>query len=267
MSFIKNLRVGVRLGLAFGAVALGLLVAAFGGLSGRSHVNDAAKLAGETDVPSVSALAALRENIIGYRADQLAHTLNFDDAGWKDQESQMADHVKGVEQAFAKYEPLITGEQDRKYFEDAKQSWDAYVADTKNLVEISRTDDDRAAYHGLLKVKVQALIDLMTTLGEWTELNERFAAQHVTEARGSYSSARTLIFAVAGIALLLAIAAAVLVTRSVTRPVARLGGRLRSLNDEDLEALTSGLDAVANGDLTRDAVAVTEQLEVSSRDE
>ena len=267
MSFIKNLRVGVRLALAFGALAAGLLVVAFAGLSGTSDLNAAAEKSGEVDVPSTAALAGLRENIIGYRADQLAHTLNSDDAGWKDQESQMADHVKGVEQAFAKYEPLISGEQDRKYFEDAKKSWDAYVADTKDLVEISRTDDDRAAYDGLLKVEVQALIDLMTTLGEWTELTEKVASSNVTDARGSYSSARTLIYAIALIALLLAATAAVFVTRSVTRPVARLGGRLRSLNDEDLEALTGGLDAVANGDLTREATAVTEALDVSTRDE
>ena len=267
MSHIRNLRLSVRLGLAFGAVAIGLLIVAFAGLSSAADINAAAKASGQGDVPSVRALAGLREGVLGYRADQLAHTLNSDDAGWKDQEAQMADHVKLVEQSFAAYEPLIRGAEDRKYFQDSKRAWAAYVEDTKDLVAISRTDDDRAAYQGLLQVKVQPLIDLMTALGKWTELNQKIADAHVAQARDANTHARTLIIVVAAIVLALAIAAAALVSRSVTRPVTRLDDRLRRLNDEDLETLTVALDAVANGDLTHDAVAVTEPIDVSSRDE
>ena len=84
MHLLNNLRVGVRLGLVFGALAIGLAVVAFAGLSGTGSVNTAAKASGEMDVPSVRALAGLREGVLGYRADQLAHTLNSDEAGWKD---------------------------------------------------------------------------------------------------------------------------------------------------------------------------------------
>ena len=179
----------------------------------------------------------------------------------------MADHVKLVEQSFAAYEPLIRGAEDRTYFEDAKRAWADYVAETQDLVEISRSDDDRAAYHGLLKVKVQPLIDLMTALGKWTELNQKIADGHVAQARDGYAGARTLIFGVTGLALLLAIAAAVLVTRSVTRPVAQLHDRLRSLDEQDLTSLTEGLEATADGDLMMTVASVTTPAEVSGDDE
>ena len=48
---------------------------------------------------------------------------------------------------------------------------------------------------------------------------------------------------VVAIAVLAAIGLALLVTRSVTRPVAALGTRLRSLNDHCLQGLGDGLDA------------------------
>jgi hypothetical protein len=74
-------------------------------------------------------------------------------------------------------------------------------------------------------------------------------------------AAGLLILAVVGVSSLkseygavltvLAAAAVVLVTRSVTRPVQRLRARLHSLNDADLESLAGGLDAAAGGDFTR----------------
>ena len=52
------------------------------------------------------------------------------------------------------------------------------------------------------------------------------------------------------VALLFATAIAVLITRSVVGPVKGLMSRLRSLDEQDLTSLTSGLEAAAAGDFT-----------------
>ena len=80
-------------------------------------------------------------------------------------------------------------------------------------------------------------------------------------------TARTAVLIVVAIAVLAAIGLALLVTRSVTRPVAALGARLRSLNDHCLQGLGDGLVAIAEGDLTRDVQPVTTPVEVRSKDE
>jgi methyl-accepting chemotaxis protein len=57
------------------------------------------------------------------------------------------------------------------------------------------------------------------------------------------------------------------VTRSVTRPVAVLVERLRSLNDNCLASLRGGLSALAGGDLTVEARPGTEPIERHAKDE
>jgi methyl-accepting chemotaxis protein len=58
----------------------------------------------------------------------------------------------------------------------------------------------------------------------------------IKDADASASGGTRTIVIVALLALAAAAALAVFVTRSVVRPVAALGGRLRSLNDDDLES-------------------------------
>jgi methyl-accepting chemotaxis protein len=89
----------------------------------------------------------------------------------------------------------------------------------------------------------------------------------VREAEAGAASGTRLILIVALLALVAAAALAVRVTRSVTRPVAALGSRLRSLDGHCLAGLSDGLEHAASGDLTRDVTPVTEPVEVRSRDE
>ena len=96
---------------------------------------------------------------------------------------------------------------------------------------------------------------------------DRDADAAVAAAASDAASARRVILIAAIVPLLLALAVAWWVTRSVTRPVAALGKRLRSLNEQDLGSLAAGLDAVAQGDLTREAASVTKPMRVVGRDE
>ena len=89
----------------------------------------------------------------------------------------------------------------------------------------------------------------------------------VRDAQSTGSTVTTLTIVVAGLALLVALAFALLVTRSVVRPVEVLVGRLRSLNENDLESLQGGLAAVAEGDLTVPAEPSTDPIEHVGRDE
>ena len=81
------------------------------------------------------------------------------------------------------------------------------------------------------------------------------------------SSTSRLLLIVMVVAQLIALFTAVVITRSVVRPVRALVARLRSLDAHCLTELTAGLEAAAEGDFTKDATPVTTPLDVRSTDE
>jgi methyl-accepting chemotaxis protein len=105
---------------------------------------------------------------------------------------------------------------------------------------------------------------------ETLALSDAVDARSVKLAAGDTStgaSVRLLILAGTVLALALAVAAALLVTRTIIRPTRQLMRRLERLNREDLEALSTGLRSVAEGDLTVAASPATEPIPNPRRDE
>jgi methyl-accepting chemotaxis protein len=266
MKPFRNLRLATRLGAVFGTVAAGLLILAVVGVSSLKSEYGAAERLGHKDMPAVKALGSIQFAMVAYRADQLAHAHQTDDAGRADQEAQMAEHDAIMQKAFETYDGLYVNDQDRRLAASAKRNWEAYKQASGAFLPLSRRGDGVAAY-AVLKDEVGPLVALIGDLDKWIAFAERTRAANVAEAKTTYTSARTVLIVLAVVLTVLAAAAVVLVTRSVTRPVQRLRARLHSLNDADLESLAGGLDAAAGGDFTRSVQAVTEPVEVESRDE
>jgi methyl-accepting chemotaxis protein len=146
------------------------------------------------------------------------------------------------------------------------ESWHEAVKRSRQetVDNVEERDGSREVYTSDVAPNADKLTEAATALQADIEAS---ANAMVKDANASASGGTRTIIIVALLALAAAAALATLVTRSVIRPVAALGGRLRSLNDEDLESLTGGLEAVAGGDLTHEVAAVTEPVEVSSTDE
>ena len=266
MNALRNLKLGARLGAVLGIVAAGLLVLTLVGVNSLGRENDTAQSLAHKDIPAVKALGQIQFAMVAYRADQLAHAHQTDNAGRADQESQMVEHNATMEKAFAEYKTLFVNDKDRALAASAEKNWQAYKEASSKFLAPSRAGDHAAAY-AILKKEVGPLISLIGDLDKWITFAEKTRAQHVESATSTYNSARTVMFGAAGLLTLLAIVAVFLVTRSITGPLAELRSRLRRLNDEDLESLAGGLDAAADGDFTHTAESVTEPVEVVGKDE
>jgi methyl-accepting chemotaxis protein len=266
VNLFKNLRLSMRLGLVFGAVVAGLLILAVVGVRSLGSEYETAQRLGHKDMPAVKALGSIQFAMVAYRADQLAHAHQTDDAGRSDQETQMAEHDAIMQKAFKQYDGLYVNDQDRKLAASAKANWEAYKRASAKFLAPSRAGDHATAY-AVLKREVGPLVALIGDLDKWIAFAEKARAAHVSDAEDTYHGARTVVIVLALVLVLVAAVAVFVVTRSVTRPVHRLRARLRSLNDADLESLAGGLDHAAEGDFTHRAQAITEPVEVESRDE
>src|SRR4051795_695815 len=235
MAKFRNLRLGVRLGAVLGVVVAGLLVLTLVGVSSLGRENDTAQSLARKDIPAVKALGSIQFAMVAYRADQLAHAHQTDNAGRADQEAQMGEHDAIMQKAVKEFHSLYVDGRERELGASAKANWEAYKKASVPFLPLSRKGDHAGAY-AVLKREVGPLVALIGDLDKWIASAEKTRAAHVDDAKSTYTSVRKVLIGLAIALALLAAAAMLLLTRSITRPVHRLSARLRSLNDTDLES-------------------------------
>jgi methyl-accepting chemotaxis protein len=272
MSRFANLPLAVRLAAAFGLQAIALLLVtvlalqAFGTFRHEVHALStqnvrAVSLAGEVGqhVQSIGRLST--EHLYVYDGD-----LKAQDRLATQIEAMGTDAEGDAKQLAA----LAEGNPHMASFTKQVLAWDKALntALTRSRAEsVSGTDDrsgSRDIYTGQISPAMQRLFETMEQLQDSIQGQ---AQATVADLESAQSSRSRLLLIVVGVALLLATAFAVVITRSVVGPVRGLMSRLRSLDEQDLTQLTGGLEASAGGDFTHVASSSTAPLDVRSKDE
>jgi len=277
MQTFRNLRLAVRLGVAFGALALGLVTVAAVALASAGQNQSALESISKEDVPALELVSDLGERTQSIAHKTVQHLYVFDgdleaeDALQAEIEALRAQNTEDGDRLAT----IVRAAHPEAVDELAEYAAarDAYVTEWSEALERSRQetvdgveerDGSRAVYTERVVPalgEVAKLSDaLETSIGESADA----AAAHAND-RAAADKRNVVIVAL--LALAVAIALAVFITRSVTRPVHALRDRLGSLNDHCLTGLGAGLEACANGDLTVDVQPVTTSVEVESRDE
>ena len=275
MSFVSNLRLAARLGLAFAALIVGLVAVAASGtlaVSGlQTDVNDLTS----RDMVELEALGVTSEAFSTQHRLVTDHLYVFDgDLAAQDKlQKEFDEHAALEEKANAQFAALAKNPKIVALFEADTAARAKMDVQYDKALKLSRQETVRNVEErdGSRNVYTNAITPLTAEVNAANDaLTEALTTQARAKAEAADAAAadsKRLIVIVSGIALALAIALAVWITRSVTKPVGALSARLRSLNEQDFAELETGLQAVAAGDLTRDVQPVTEPLEIKSRDE
>jgi methyl-accepting chemotaxis protein len=277
MQTFRNLRLAVRLGVAFGALAVGLVVVAAVALASAGQNQSALESISKHDVAALELVSDLGERTQSIAHKTAQHLYVYD--GDLEAEDALQAEIEALRDQNGKDGKALAAivgtarpeaADELSAFSDAR---DAYIAEWSKALELSRRetvdgvedrDGSRAVYTDdvvpALETVDVASAALQKTIGESAD---RAAAAAIDGAAADKRN----VLVVALLALTVALALAVFITRSVTRPVHALRSRLGSLNDHCLTGLGAGLEACANGDLTVDVQPVTTPVEVESRDE
>ena len=233
----------LKLGLAFGAVILMLLLSAAFGVSGLSAIH---KTLVDYQGPVMRLKTAddLQTDLLQVTRYEKNVILETDDAKMKAYDAKLGDAFNTVEKQVAEGEKSASPR--------TKEMWAKFRA----IWEEFKPMDAKVRALGLANKNVEAgkfnmedmapIVDAMVQVGDQiiatsqAEMDEAQAA-----ATRSYETTRNMLFTVAGLSLLLAVAAATYIAWSLSRGLRIAGDAVR---------------AVAEGDLTRTA-------EITSRDE
>ena len=266
MAWVRDSRVGQRLGAAFGIVTLLLVAVAGVGLWGSSSQESSTKELSD-DVHSLQAVSELKYIAADFNGWQTAY---------------------GFDAVRAPESPIDDAKGSRKRFLDSAQSFaseleiaqDSSVADEdKKDMEVLRTEFDRfmtvddqvvALYREGSKKSVDQASDLV--LGEELKIFDRIvaaadrletktekdAAASAKSAEDVSSRSRTVTLTVGALAIVLA----VLITRSLTRPLRRAVALLRDVAAGDL---SGRLQDNAQDEVGQLGIALNETLDRMSQ--
>jgi methyl-accepting chemotaxis protein len=275
MSRFNNLRLAYRLGIAFGALILALVVIGAISVSKMDALDAGAIDMSDHDVVALVDVLNIEQRI--ERASYLttSHLYVYDgdleaqDAAAKAIASLRAANTADLKALRAAADhPATIPFIDR--FEAANQKFTAAYGEAikRSRQETIGQDEERDASRDYFTSTVRPAQAAATKAGDALAKD---AQGHVTEGREltsaiAASGKRTIVMS-AIIAALVAVALAFLIVRSIVKPLGVVVERLSLLRDNDIAGLSGAIKALAHGDLTVGVESTTPVIENPAGDE
>jgi methyl-accepting chemotaxis protein len=275
MSRFNNLRLAYRLGLAFGAMALALVVIGAVSVSKINALNAGATALSDHDMVTQQHVLNIQSDV--QRASYLVTSHLYVHDGELATQDAVAKEIAALTKAdAAELKGLKASADDAAAkpliakLATARGKFDAAVttAVRRSRDETVRNVEERDGSRGYYASTVVPAADAVTASG--TALireSAREVAGATARTHATAASGRKTIVIVAIIAVLAAVGLAFLVVTSVVRPLKVVVERLQMLRDVCISGLTDGIKAMATGDLTKTVEPKTPQIENPAGDE
>ena len=241
MDFLKNLRVGARLGVAFVLVlALTLAMAGVGALLVRT-INQHAEYYPQNILPSLRIIHQVDSlSASGRRLEQQ----NMLTIGDNDKKALAADAIKARQQLrerLKEYEALVSDDEDRGLMKRVSADAEAYFALQDKVLAASEEGDIDTARKLSAEAGRTTFRELRESTTAWWAHNEQLADVATQAASAAYRRVLWTFALASLVAVAIGAAAAVVITRSITVPVRQA---------------SQAIQAVAAGDLTQRLASV-----------
>ncbi|MBJ7370527.1 MULTISPECIES: methyl-accepting chemotaxis protein [Pseudomonas] len=233
---LRQLNIAPRAALGFALIAV--LVALLGvfALGQMSSIRDSEVAVENRWLPSIRGGDEIRELMLRIRTISLRMALDQDPANIATYRGQMDTRDKELSEKIAAYDKLVDTAEGQQLYDQFKKTFAAYrtgIAQSFTLAEQGKRNE----LTKLLLVDMKTVVD-----GSGKQLNDLadlFARQVAAESEKSaahYETSRTIVTLFIALAALATVALAMLLTRSIVRP---------------LSSAVDAAESVARGDLTR----------------
>ncbi len=260
---LSNLRVGVRLAAGFSLLLALVLAMGLYALDRVSRVHDSVtSLAGDW-LPSTQQLAGINEALNQMRRAELQMLLGGDKKSMEDESARIAKQWEVLPPLMKAYESTLGEASERQAFaglQDAVQRYRASQPQLMDLLKAGQAEEARAYLRGDSRKAFRATTDAMVQL---TESNRAGAAEASERSGRDYGAVRWGIGAMIVVALVLGAGVAVLLTRSLTAPLAHAAATADRIADGDLSLPVRSDRKDELGDLLRSLARMQEALNAS----
>ncbi|MCL5022192.1 MAG: MCP four helix bundle domain-containing protein [Nitrospirae bacterium] len=243
---LGNMKIGVRLGLGFGLVLVLLLVMILIGVSGVKRMNDKLDRIVKVNNARMRYTSEMRDSITR-RADSLQKMLLFKGSAPVRQElEKMQEAGARYDEALERLDKLEISEGGKRLIGSVKTAiGDAREADKAVIgLVASKKVTEAASLYG--RSAVPLLDKVYAALTELVTYQEKRILFRHTEAEAVYRNTLLFLFITAGAAMVLGTMLGILITRSITKPLANGIAVIDRLAGGDL---TAGIAAAGRDEI------------------
>ncbi|MBN9365810.1 MAG: MCP four helix bundle domain-containing protein [Comamonadaceae bacterium] len=257
----SNLRIGMKLGLAFIAMVLLSLLVGVLSLVQLSDVHEDTRDIATNWLPSVHVLGEMRATANRLRASEVGMALSES----ADEKARLEQDVQAVDKILADqekvYAPMVTP-QEVKTYEEFKQFREAYLKVQAQLVALAK--EGGAGQAETVKLlygdSQKAFIAMAETIGRLAKINTDGADQAYKASQGSYDAARAMVGAGLALAVAVAVALGWWITRLITVPVDEAVRATREIADGNLAVSLSVRSRDEIGQLLQGLIDMRDKL-------
>ncbi|MDH2078925.1 methyl-accepting chemotaxis protein [Pseudomonas atacamensis] len=218
---LRNLNIAPRAFLGFAFIALLVIVLGVFAVSRMTVIRQASIDMDTNQLPSVTHLSVVTENVLRMRILSFRVLVNREPASLQEAETRIAVLVDKVRKAQASYAALPAGPEEHAVFQTFSTTLDNYLQAQNRMLELSR-QGDLEAMRALINTRIKEGTDQMgEQLNKLIGMNTAGAKAAATQASENYDSAIIGIIIVAVIAALATVLLAWLLTRSIVTPLNR----------------------------------------------
>ena len=242
---LRNLGIAPRAAICFTIMALLVLFLGIMSLNKMADLNQSTTSIAADGLVPTRLLGELADTTTRFRTMSYVVLVNRAPADVAKAEARLDVLTKKANRIVEDYAPLVSGPEEADKFRQFKEAMGNYLIAQNKLLEVSRAGRD-AEIPGLISGDLKRYSDQMAPLLEWMlEVNRKDSEASVVDAGNQYVNARNIIIAVLVLTALMTVLLAVVLTRSIVRP---------------LSDAVRAAENVAQGDLTQ-------TVQIQGRDE
>jgi methyl-accepting chemotaxis protein len=189
-------------------------------------------------LPSVRELGELHAGVISYRATIRAHLIAETIEEKAAVEKTLAGIVENNTAIRKRYETMISGPEERAFYDEWAKNWQNYKDLAAKVMEASRKEAGRLPREAIELNKTAAKLgeDSDAALEKDIAFNNTGADKETKNAASTYASALTMLAVILGIAIVFGAAVSFYVIRDVSNGIASIAKPMQILGQGDLSA-------------------------------
>lgn len=249
MRWFLNLKTGVKLGLGFGICIFSLLLLGALGLlrlgtiveMNRRFYQDEQLLVYSTRV---------RANMLRYHRDEKDMILAQRPEDIARFSAEMQEYASNLQNTLKQWKNGVTTDADRATIKKIEDDWNAFLPIDRKVMALARKNKVQEAQNLSEGTGRYWVKNLETTLDDYIHSLQDRAKQMRQEAAAVSSASRLQFTAFMALSSIISLILAWFITTSITKPLAKVSGQMRWLEENAITSLEGAVRRLAEGDLT-----------------